>query len=367
MRIDEDIKLDFQDVLLVPQRSSLSSRSEVSLERTYKFAHSSREITGVGIIAANMDSVGTFAMAKALAKHKMFTALHKHYTEEQLIEFFCENKNLWNNVFYTVGANDGDFNKLISIKGKIADKDFPYLLCIDAANGYTQSFIDYVKKYRQHFTDTIIMAGNVATSNMAEELILSGADCSKVGIGGGSVCSTRIKTGVGVPQLSCIDDCAYVVHGKPHGHICSDGGITTAGDASKAFAVGADFIMCGGVFAGTDECEGTWTETAEVRTVNGLIPDYSGKFVKKGFKFYGMSSKDAQDKYNGGLAPYKASEGKTVEVPYKGPVDNVVQDLLGGIRSACTMIGAEKIKDMPKCASFIKVFRQHNSIYGNGI
>lgn len=355
MRIQSDVKLDFEDVLLVPQRSSLSTRAEVILEREYRFPHSKREWTGIGVISANMDAVGTFAMAKELAKHNMLTALHKHYPEDELVNFFHENPELQNNVFYTVGSSEEDWKKLIRVRMELFKRggpwtldEFPKFLNIDVANGYTETFVDSVKKYRKEYPDTVIMAGTVVTANMTEELILSGADIARIGIGGGSCCITRLVAGVGVPQLSAVDECSFAAHGNPRGHVCSDGGCAYPGDVVKAFAVGADFVMLGGMFSGTDECSGDWVEK------NG----------EKYLKFYGMSSKDAQLKYNGGLASHRASEGKTVYVKYKGPASDVVQEILGGLRSACTYVGANRLKDLPKCAKFIKVNRTHNKTFG---
>ena len=370
MRIENDVKLDFDDVLIVPQRSSLSSRSEVDLNRTYKFPHCKRTWTGIGIMASNFDTVGTFEMAKVFGKQNMLVALHKFYPVDELVNFFVENLNLWDNVFYTIGANTKDWDKLLEVREKIAERIvkkysvkqvenlsfflggncqdmFPRMLCLDVANGYQEFFSDWVIKSRKEYPNSIIMAGNVVTGNMTEELILNGADICKIGLGSGSVCVTRVKAGVGFPQLSAIDGCAYQAHGL-RGHICSDGGITSPGAAAKAFSCGADFIMLGGILAGTDECSGEWIE----------------EDGKKLLRFYGMSSKEAQEKYNGGLSDYKSSEGKCVTVPYKGPVLDILNDITGGIRSCCSYVGCSQIKDLPKCASFIKVNKTHNTVFG---
>lgn len=349
LRIREGIKYDFDDVLIVPQRSALESRSQVDLVRRFTFPHSKIELECVPIIAANMSTVGTFAMAKAFANEKMLVALHKHYSVDQLVHFFEEHplNTAKDYVFYTVGSSNNDFEKLKKLQISLG-KEFPKLLCIDVANGYLESFTKVVKKYRSLLPNSVIMAGNVVTSNMAEELILSGADIVKVGIGSGSVCTTRIKTGVGWPQLSATSECAFAVHGKPDGHICSDGGCNNTGDIAKAFAAGADFVMVGGLVSGCDECEGEWIEE------NGT----------KYLKFFGMSSKDAQEQFNGGLSSYKASEGKTVKVPSKGPVSEILQDIAGGVRSACTYVGAKRLKDLPKCSEFIHVTKTHNTVFG---
>jgi GMP reductase len=252
-----------------------------------------------------------------------------------------------NYTFYTVGTSNDDFEKLKKLQISLGN-DFPKFLCIDVANGYLESFTKIIKKYRNLLPNSVIMAGNVVTSNMAEELILSGADIVKVGIGSGSVCTTRIKTGVGFPQLSAISETSFAVHGKPDGHICGDGGCTTPGDIAKAFAAGSDFVMLGGMLSGCDECQGTW------EIIDGI----------KMLKFFGMSSEDAQEQYNGGLSSYKASEGKTVKIPHKGPVSKVLQNITGGIRSTCTYVGAKRLKDLPKCSEFIHVTKTHNTVFG---
>jgi len=365
LRVSNDIKLDFDDVLLIPKRSTLVSRADVKLTREYKFKHSSVGYDGIPIIAANMQGTGTFSMFEKLKNHGMSVALHKHYGIDELVDYFLkysrtrqETKTIYvpykADLFYTVGMNKTDKDKLLSVLDAIFHKTFmdPVLrmLCIDVANGYSEKFNDVVKEYRELFPDAVIMAGNVVTGNMVEELLISGADIIKVGIGSGSCCTTRIVTGVGYPQLSCISECVDAAHGLG-GHICSDGGCTTPGDVAKAFSAGADFVMIGSMLSGTDECEGDWI--------------YDGNSDKKKYlKFYGMSSKEAQEKWNGGLSKYRAAEGKEVKVPYRGSVDDIIQQILGGISSACTYTGARRLKDLPKCASFIKVNRTHNTVFG---
>jgi len=382
---DHTPKLDFSDVLLVPQRSSLDSRKKVIVEREFQFRHTDRTWTGVPIIAANMDTTGTFEMAKALAKHKCMTALHKHYGTEDLASFFIDNLHIQNYIFYTVGAVSKDFEKLEKVKEIIHEKtlkleksshkftdeyyDFPRFICMDVANGYTEFFVKQLAKLRSIFPNAVIMAGNVCTPNMAEELILKGADIAKVGIGPGSVCTTRVKTGVGYPQLSAIDECSHVVHGlsdpamenRAGGHVCADGGCTRPADIAKAFAVGGDFVMLGGMLSATDECEGSW-EYEYVNPGEPMTVTTEGK--KKWFKFHGMSSKEAQEKWSGKkMDSYKASEGKEVKIPYKGSVNDVVLDILGGLRSSCSYVGASRIKDLPKCAAFVRTAVQENRIY----
>ncbi len=344
MRIESDLKLGFKDVLFRPKRSTLKSRSQVDLNRTFRFKHSGRKWTGVPVIAANMDTVGTFAMATALAEHGMLTAVHKHYSEQEWSDFLtgCDD-TIYDHVMISSGTSDVDFQKLTTI---LTNHPKLYFICIDVANGYAESFVEFVEKVRKSFSDKVIIAGNVVTGEMVEELLLAGADVIKVGIGPGSVCTTRVKTGVGYPQLSAIIECADAAHGLS-GHIVGDGGCTCAGDVAKGFGGGADFIMLGGMLAGHDESGGTVIE-------NG------GKSYKE---FYGMSSATAMDKHAGGVANYRASEGKTVRVPYRGPVAATVLDILGGVRSTCTYVGAAQLKELTKRTTFIRVQEQENQIF----
>ena len=342
MRIEEEVKLAFKDVLIRPKRSQLGSRSEVSLERELKFLHSGKTWKGVPIIAANMDHTGTFNMAAALSDHNVMTALTKFIEPEQWVKFVAEKAVRKNFTFVSAGLNDKDIPRLQQIQ-KQADFDF---ICLDVANGYTQRFVDFIKKVRDTFPDKVIMAGNVVTGEMTEELILSGADIIKVGIGPGSVCTTRKKTGVGYPQLSAVIECADAAHGLK-GLVCSDGGCTVPGDVAKAFGGGADFVMLGGMLSGHDECLG------EIFEKNG----------KKYKRFYGMSSAEAMNKYHGQVAEYRASEGKSVDVPYRGAVEHTVLDILGGVRSTCTYVGASELKELSKRTSFIRVSMQINDIF----
>ena len=337
MRIEEDIKLDFKDVLIRPKRSTLSSRKEVDLNRTYKFKHSGYEWTGVPVMAANMDGVGTLGMAEALYEHRMFTCLVKSYTEDQFSDTI--GKIGGNHLAVSTGTNEKDFQRLSRIINSYPEIHF---ICIDVANGYSDHFGDYVEEVREAFPHCTIIAGNVVTADMTQELILRGADIVKVGIGPGSVCTTRIQTGVGYPQLSAIIECSDAAHGLG-GHIIADGGCTCPGDVAKAFGAGADFVMLGGMLAGHDEGGGT-------------VED--GKIT-----FYGMSSDTAMNKHNGGMATYRSSEGRTVTVPYRGPVNDTVLDLLGGIRSTCTYVGANTLKNLSKCTTFVRVTQQFNNVF----
>ncbi len=337
MRIEDEVKLDFKDVLIRPKRSTLSSRKEVDLTRTYKFKHSGHSWTGVPIMASNMDGVGTIGMAKALYKHQLFTCLVKNYVEDDLFDLAGK----FGGKYFAVstGTSDKDFLKLRQIINSYPEIQF---ICIDVANGYSEHFGEFVSKVRTTYPHTTIIAGNVVTADMTQELILRGADIVKVGIGPGSVCTTRIQTGVGYPQLSAIIECADAAHGLG-AHIIADGGCVCPGDVAKAFGAGADFVMLGGMLAGHDEGGG------EVK--DGMVT------------FYGMSSDTAMEKHHGGVANYRSSEGRTVQVKYKGSVDDTVLDLLGGLRSTCTYVGAPTLKQLSKCTTFIRVNRQINDVF----
>jgi len=344
MRIEYDIKLGFKDVMFRPKRSTLKSRSQVNLERTFRMLHNKTEWTGIPIMAANMDTVGTFEMAIVLAEKKLFTAIHKHYSIDEWNQFLAKApQGIENYIALSTGTGSQDFEKIAQLV--TANPQLKYI-CIDVANGYSEHFVSFVKQTRKKYSDKVIIAGNVVTGEMVEELLLAGADIIKVGIGPGSVCTTRVKTGVGYPQLSAIIECADAAHGLG-GQIISDGGCSTPGDVAKAFGAGADFVMLGGMLAGHDES-------------GGAIVERDGKTYKQ---FYGMSSATAMDKHAGGVAEYRASEGKTVEVPYRGSVENTVQDILGGIRSTCTYVGASQLKELSKRTTFIRVAEQENRIY----
>ena len=373
MRIIEDIKLDFRDVLILPKRSTLASRREVSLERGYKFRNSGQSYRGVPVMAANMDGVGTFEMAQALAEQGLFTCVRKQYTSEEWFSWWTYlvdsgvKEQVVEHIAVSTGTSDSDWDKLNLILTGLGSIKY---ICIDIANGYSEHFGDFVSKVRQTWPTKTIIAGNVVTADMTQELILRGADIVKVGIGPGSVCTTRVQTGVGYPQLSAIIECADAAHGLG-AHIIADGGCTCPGDVSKAFGAGADFVMLGGMLAGHIEGGG---DIIEERTATGRQilaegrldlphnwePEYK---VKKFVQFYGMSSDTAMDKHSGGVAEYRSSEGRTVTVPYKGAVKATVQDLLGGIRSTCTYVGAKSLKQLSKCTTFVRVNRQINDVY----
>ena len=327
MLINEEIKLDYSDVLIRPKRSTMSSRGEVNLERTHKFLWSKKEWSGIPIMSANMDTVGTPSMHTVLSKHNMVTCPARHYLKNSTKEF----KGKEDNICWFGGIDEIDNLKEVQ-SGFIG---------LDVANGYTIRFVDAVKKLREKCPDATIAAGNVVTADMTQELVLAGADIVKVGIGPGSVCTTRIKTGIGYPQLSAVIECADAAHGL-NAHIIADGGCVSSGDIVKAFAGGADFVMIGGMLAGHDECEG--------KVENGFM------------EFYGMASESAMDKHDNHNS-YRGAEGKTVKIPHRGRVAATIKDILSGIRSACTYVGANSLRTLSKCTTFVRVNNTHNTIY----
>ena len=337
MKIENEVKLTFDDVMIKPKRSTLKSRNDVSLSRKFKFRHSRFNWEGVPIIAANMDTVGTLEMANKLSEHKMLTALHKFYTPKDLANI---------NLDYTIlTIGEGKIPDFLSDK-QFYDK-YNFLL-VDVANGYRECFLEFIKELRKKFPNKIIIAGNVATREMTEALILAGADIVKIGIGPGAVCTTRKVTGVGYPQLSAISECADAAHGL-NGHVIADGGCKSPGDIAKAFGAGADFVMLGGMLAAHDECAGE------------VIEENSGNYKV----FYGMSSRSAQEKYYDKVADYRASEGKQVKLKCKGPVEATVREILGGLRSAHSYIGATTIKNFPKCCTFVRCTQTTNEVFAN--
>jgi GMP reductase len=362
-KIINEIKLDFDDVLIRPKRSTLVSRSEVNLVRTFKFAHSPRQLDCVPIMVANMDTVGTISMGKSISPLRAITCLHKHYDEDVLVNLFMKQNDL---IWYSTGTSKKDISKLEKVFYTIKNSCGYYPnICLDVANGYTEQFVKTAAHIRKLFPEVILMAGNVVTQEMVEELIIHGkVDIVKVGIGSGSVCTTRLKTGVGYPQLSAVMECSDAAHGLG-GHICSDGGCKVVGDISKAFGGNSDFVMLGSMLAGCDECEGEWKYEYLTSMGNwqSIDPNNNNTKRKVSLQYYGMSSKNAMDKHHNGVAEYRTAEGKCVTVPYKGLATDTLQDIYGGLRSACTYIGATKIKDFGKKTTFIQVNNTHNKVY----
>ncbi len=375
MRIDNEIKLDYNSVLIRPKRSTLGSRADVDLKRKFTFRNyqsgfadniDDYHYCGIPIMAANMDCVGTFEMSDALARQGLFTCLVKTYTEKELIDYFnFEPGGIYrtDHAAMSIGISNTDYDKFCKVYIAVGER-LKYL-CIDVANGYTETFVNHVRNIRERYPELVIIAGNVVTGEMTEELILAGADIIKVGIGPGSVCTTRIQTGVGYPQLSAVIECADAAHGLG-GHIIADGGCSSPGDVAKAFAAGADFVMLGGMLAGHDQGGGElitkYYQTNEYYVDENGVSQYLNE-AKQFVKFYGMSSKSANDKHFGGLKDYRSSEGRTVLTKYKGDVNITIQDILGGVRSTCTYAGASKLKHLSKCTTFIRCTETHNRIF----
>ena len=344
MRINYDAKLNFEDVLLQPKRSTLSSRKDVDMTRNFTFRNSGKQMNFLPIFASNMDGVGTFSMAKVLQDYKMMTVITKTTGIDQWRQAVGNGVRL-QSVSVCTGTNvmwDKDAQDWATMQDVL--KSFPdiKMITVDVANAYHQNMVDFIKKVRDEYPNKIIVAGNVVTPEMTEELIINGADVVKIGIGPGSVCTTRTMTGVGVPQFSAILDCADAANGVD-GHIMADGGCVYPGDIAKAFGGGAHMVMIGGMLAGHDE--------SEQEIVDGKV------------EFYGMSSDRAREKHGKRKDGYRGNEGRLISLPYRGPVKHTVEDILGGVRSACTYIGARRLKDMPKCASFVTTNNVINRVY----
>ena len=343
MRIEEEIKLDYSDVLFRPKRSTLKSRKDVDLNRKYTFKHSRSSWKGIPIIASNMDGVGEIDVAKKLNSHKLMTALTKQHDINQIGAIYKKNI-FFDSIALSCGTSKDSFNRLNSILKKYPKFKF---ICIDVANGYSENFSNFVSEVRKKYPKKTIIAGNVVTADMTQELVLSGADIVKVGIGPGSVCTTRIQTGVGYPQLSAVMECADAAHGLG-AHIIADGGCTCPGDVAKGFGAGADFVMLGGMLAGHKEGGGD------------IIEENGSKYIE----FYGSSSEEANEKHYGGLANYRSSEGKKVKIRMKNSLDSTIRDILGGVRSSCTYVGASSLKQLSKCTTFVRVNNQYNDTFG---
>ena len=344
MRIEEDLKLDYSDVLFRPKRSTLSSRKDVNLMRTYRFKYSKNEWSGIPIMAANMDGVGELEVAEKLSEFGMITCLTKQHDVKKLKQY-KKVKSIYQNIALSIGIKKEDFDRLDKV---LKEFNFFKFICFDVANGYSELFSKFVKSIRDKYPTKTIIAGNVVTADMTQELVLSGADIVKVGIGPGSVCTTRIQTGVGYPQLSAVMECADAAHGLG-AHIIADGGCSCPGDVAKGFGGGADFVMLGGMLAGHDEGKGKVVKT------NG----------KKYIEFYGSSSTLANKKHYGGLSNYRSSEGKSVRVKYRGKIKDTILNILGGVRSSCTYVGAPSLKHLSKCTTFVRVSNQFNETFAD--
>lgn len=344
MKIDNNEYLDFSEVLLKPKRSTLASRKDALLERTFNLPYFRHILRGTPIMSSNMTTVSTVEATKVITsdEYSMYSCLHKYVTPDDYKQLIKDTPNI-DLIFYTIGLSEDDLSVYLSLAHEIGF--FPNL-CIDAANGYTERFVEFVSTAREHIRDRApIMAGNVVTPEITEELILRGADIVKCGIGSGSHCLTRKVAGVGVPQFTAVLECAEAAHGVS-GLLCSDGGILCPGDVVKAFGAGADFVMIGSEFAAHAE--------------NSYLEDVVEKLE---VQVYGMSSETAMNKFNGGMSIYRSSEGRTTSVPFRGDLSKTLDYYLGGLRSGMTYIGAKTMKDIPKRASFVKVRNTHSLAY----
>lgn len=344
MLLNQDTKLDFEDVSIVPQRTTLESRNEVVLERNFKFYHSPRIWHGIPIVCSNMVPLTSWAMAKKLSEYKLVTALHKYYSVNELTNIISDVGVDYS--WVSIGKSQNDIEKIKLVKSNLGVS--PNIV-IDVPNGYMESFVKFCSQVRDLFPESIICGGNVTTPEICEELIIHGKlDICKIQIGPGSQCETRKMTGIGYGTFSCVQECSHATHGLRAGKsrlglVMSDGGCKTPGDICKAICGGSDWTMIGGLLAGTEECDGEWSY------------DESGQ--KDALTFYGMSSHYAQEKHGVGKKDYRASEGKISKIKYKGPVADVVQEILGGIRSCGAYIGAKYLKNYSKCAKFVKITR----------
>ena len=344
MRIKQALKLNYEDVLLQPKRSTLTSRADVKMTRTFNFRNSKKQLEFCPIFASNMDGVGTFSMAKVLQEYKMMTVITKSTTLEQWKQAVGTGLRL-QSVSVCTGTNiiwDKDASDYKTMQDVLTNFPDVKFITVDVANAYHQNFVDFVKRIRDEYPEKIIIAGNVVTPEMTEELIINGADIVKIGIGPGSVCTTRTMAGVGIPQFSAIVECSDAANGVD-GHIMADGGCVYPGDIAKALGGGAHMVMIGGMLAGHDE--------SEQEIVDGKI------------EFYGMSSDRAREVHGKRKDGYRGNEGRLISLPYRGPVTETVEDILGGVRSSATYIGARRLKDMPKCATFVKTNNVQNRVY----
>ena len=370
MQIINEVQLDFSDVLIKPRRSSIDSRSKVDITRVYKFKWCPYPITGTGIMQANMGTIGNFAVSRKMLENGLFACLHKYHSVEDLISFYDELVNpkdvkhwspipVWHRCLLGIGLRDDGIEKLRAINKALG---IQVGVKFDVPNGYIPQVKEKIIELRKEFPEMFIMVGNVVTGDITEDLILSGADCVAVGIGPGGQCLTREQTGCGRPQLSAIIECADAAH-QVGGMVCGDGGITCPGDLGKAFGAGADFIMIGSMFAGTDEADGELITKHIISNEYDIEHDCPCLEEKKFKQFYGMSSTLAQEKFGNGKPSYRASEGRVTLIPYVGPVDDVIEELLGGLRSTMTYLGAWKLKNIPKQCVFYKVHNQLNRTY----
>ena len=332
--LTQDKKLEFSEVLIKPRPSELASRSDVNLKVAYICKHSKRQIRGCPVIVSNLDSTGTIEMARITNNYGMFVCLHKYIEMEDLTKWFVDIAS--QRSFVTIGTSTGEIDKIKHLSEYVDNFKPSYFdkICIDAPNGYTYEFLDMIKYVRTLFPHKIIMAGNVCDPIGVENIIKAGADIAKCGIASGGLCTTKYKTGIGYPQFSVALECGQAAQ-ELNALCCSDGGVQHTADICKALGAGSHFVMAGSLFTGYDECN------AEV--VDGKQ------------KVYGMSSKEANDKYNGGLREYRAAEGMVKYVEQKGSVLKLVGDICGGLASCCTYTNTKNLENLHKNCTFIRV------------
>jgi GMP reductase len=337
MIVEDKKYYDFSDVLIKPRMTTMTSRSEASIEREFYFKNSGQTIVSSPIIISNMDIVGNFTMAKAVDHHKIMTCFHKFYTLVNYdLELNQDETKSFN--FVTIGIGEISFNHILNMKNLGFFAKNKLGICVDVANGYMTSLWPYLEKLRKMLPNTVIMAGNICTPEPIQAFANVGVDVIKAGVGSGAQCLTRTVAGVGVPQFTAVMDCVEAAD-KLGILVCSDGGINDYADFGKALGAGADFVMSGSMFAGHHESGG------DVITLGG----------KQYKEMYGMSSRTAQNKYYGGMAKYRASEGRTSLIPLKGPVEDTIQNIFGGIRSAMSYTNSRTLEEFPSNVTFIPV------------
>ena len=338
-------KIDFKDVLIVPNKTTIKSRKEVSLQREFTFKNNTKW-KGVPIISSNMDTVSDVKTFDILRQHDYITCFPKHYNKKWTLDF-PKHLELVDNYMLTCGT--GDSNNLIALVKKLYTFGIhPRFICVDVANGYMKQLEDTCVQIKSFFPECILVAGNVVTPDSVYELMSQcGVDIVKIGIGSGAVCTTRLKAGVGYPQLSAMLECKSAAE-LGGGYLISDGGIVYPCDIAKAFAAGSDFVMCGSILAGHDESPGE------------LVIAEDGQKYKT---YYGMASETAVKKYNEGKMGYRTAEGKKVLIKLKGPLDTTIEDINGSLRSACSYTDSRNLEEFYNKSKFIEVNTTHNKIF----
>ena len=328
--------LTFDDVLISPNYSGLASRKLSDIRFNYKDLY-----LDTPIISAPMDTISGVEMCIKMAQLGGLGILHRFWSIEDNVKAYVQiHHNLFDfgrfcNVGVAVGSSEREWERVTQLYQHGAR-----IFCVDVAHGHSKTCGDMVKNIKELNTNNFVIAGSVATGAGADYLVGCGADLIRVGIGGGSVCLTRQKTGIGVPQLGAIMECARASK-KP---IIADGGIRTAGDACKAIAAGASLVMLGGMLAGTDETPGQEVGDTKI--------------------FRGMASKEVNEEYYGEMPLWKTAEGVQTHVKKRGPVSSVINDIVGGLKSSLSYVGVNNIEDYQKRATFIKV--SSNTVLENG-